>query len=61
MHTNRQEKLLELLETYDLQGVSFYDAKQALLQQGYSIQDIEVVAASAPFDGRKMLLTVPMK
>jgi hypothetical protein len=59
MHTNKQKKLLKLLEAYDLQGVSFYDAKQALIQQGYSVQDIEVVAASAPFDGKKNVPNSP--
>lgn len=53
MDTKKQMKLIKLLETYDIQGISFYDAKQALLQQGYSLNEIEIAVASAPFDGKK--------
>lgn len=52
MNKNKQIELQQRLQQYDLDGVCFYNAKKALIQQGYSESEITNAAASAPFDGK---------
>lgn len=48
----RSEKLAQKLQDYDLSGVSFHDAKQALLKEGYGENEISIAVADRPFDGK---------
>lgn len=50
--TDRQAQLRHKLIDYDVQRVSFHDAKQMLLEEGYTDDEISLAVASQPFDGK---------
>jgi hypothetical protein len=52
MSSDRNKQLIQKLTAYDLAGTRYYDAKQALLQEGYTEGEIDQAAGSAPFDGK---------
>jgi hypothetical protein len=52
MSSDRNKQLIQKLTAYDLAGTRYYDAKQALLHEGYTEDEIDQAAGSAPFDGK---------
>lgn len=52
MDNEKQKQLTAQLERLEKGGASFYEAKQKLLELGYTEDDISIAAASAPFDGK---------
>lgn len=52
MDAQRLTVLASLIKQYDLDGMKYFEAKNILLEKGYSIQEIEYAAASDAFDGK---------
>lgn len=52
MDAKREQKLVDLLNTYDVSGVPFMQAKRELLAQGFTEAEIVYGLYSAPFDGK---------
>jgi hypothetical protein len=52
MQSDRQKQLIDTLNELDAQHVRFHDAKQQLIEDGYSEDEIAIAVASASFDGK---------
>lgn len=51
MNKSPNRQLAEKLLSYEKSGISFFEAKQRLIAEGYSEHDITIIAASQPYDG----------
>lgn len=53
MDIEKNKQLAARLTEFDIQGYTFFEAKQLLLNEGYTDDEIHLAALNNPFDGKK--------